>query len=119
MMTDSDLPYTELPSGLKYRELEPGDGSAHPGAKDVVKVHYTGVLEDGEVFDSSLERGQPATFPLSNVIRGWTEGVQLMSPGARFQFLILHDLAYGEDGFGDIIPPLETLKFEIELLEIK
>lgn len=119
MITESDLPYTELESGLKYRELEPGDGSAHPTAKDVVTVHYTGVLEDGEMFDSSVERGQPATFPLSNVIKGWTEGVQLMSPGARFQFLIPHDLAYGEDGFGDVIPPLETLLFEIELLEIQ
>lgn len=118
MITESDLPYTELPSGLKYRELEAGDGSVNPTAKDVVTVHYTGVLEDGELFDSSVERGEPATFPLRNVIKGWTEGVQLMSPGARFQFLIPHDLAYGEDGFGDVIPPLETLKFEIELLEI-
>lgn len=119
MMTESDLPYTELPSGLKYRELEPGDGSVHPTARDVVTVHYTGVLEDGEVFDSSIERGQPAVFPLGNVIKGWTEGVQLMTPGARFQFLIPHDLAYGEDGFGDIIPPLETLQFEIELLAVQ
>ena len=119
MITESDLPYTKLPSGLKYRELVAGDGSANPTAKNVVTVHYTGVLEDGEVFDSSVERGEPATFPLSGVIAGWTEGVQLMSPGARFQFIIPHEMAYGEDGFGDVIPPLETLKFEIELLEIK
>ncbi len=118
MITESDLPYKELPSGLKYRELTAGDGSKNPSAKNVVTVHYTGALEDGEVFDSSVERGEPATFPLSGVIAGWTEGVQLMSPGARFQFVIPHRLAYGEDGYGDVIPPLETLKFEIELLEI-
>lgn len=119
MITESDLPYTDLPSGLKYRELVAGEGSVHPTSKDVVSVHYSGVLEDGEMFDSSVERGEPAIFPLSNVIKGWTEGVQLMTTGARYQFLIPHELGYGEEGFGDVIPPLETLKFEIELLEIK
>lgn len=118
MITESDLPYTDLPSGLKYRELTAGDGSAHPKATDTVTVHYTGVFENGEVFDSSVQRGQPATFPLNGVIAGWTEGVQLMSPGARFQFVIPHQLAYGEDGYAGVIPPLETLTFEIELLEI-
>jgi FKBP-type peptidyl-prolyl cis-trans isomerase FklB len=117
-MTESDAAFTELPSGLKYREIEPGDGSEKPTKTSLVTVHYEGELEDGEIFDSSLDRGQPATFPLSGVIAGWTEGVQLMSPGARFQFLIPPELAYGEDGFGDVIPPLETLKFEIELLSI-
>ena len=119
MITESDISYTELPSGLKYRELVAGDGTVNPTAKNVVTVHYTGVLEDGEVFDSSVQRDEPATFPLSGVIAGWTEGVQLMSLGARFQFIIPHQLAYGEDGFGAVIPPLETLTFEIELLEIK
>lgn len=119
MITESDLAYTELPSGLKYRELVAGDGSANPTAKSVVTVHYTGALEDGEIFDSSVERGEPATFPLSGVIAGWTQGVQLMSPGARFQFVIPHQLGYGEDSYGAVIPPLATLTFEIELLAIK
>ena len=116
-MTESDVPYTTLPNDLQYRELAPGDGEDHPTAVDVVTVHYTGEFENGDVFDSSVERGQPATFPLSGVIPGWTEGVQLMTKGAKFQFIIPHQLAYGEDGFGDAIPPCETLYFEIELLD--
>lgn len=118
-MTESEAEFTELPSGLKYREIESGEGSGNPAATSLVTVHYEGELEDGEVFDSSIERGQPATFPLSGVIPGWTEGVQMMSPGDKYQFLIPHDLAYGEDGFGDVIPPFETLKFEIELIAFK
>lgn len=118
-MTESDTPYTELPSGLKYRELVAGAGGEKPTAQSTVTVHYQGEFENGEVFDSSIQRGQPATFPLNGVIAGWTEGVQLMTPGSKFQFIIPHDLAYGESGFGDAIPPFETLHFEIELLEVK
>ena len=117
-LTDSDIPYTTTKSGLQYRAITEGDG-AKPSAKNVVTVHYTGCFEDGEEFDSSHGRGEPTTFPLSGVIRGWTEGVQLMSPGAKYQFIIPHDLAYGEDGFGDIIPPYETLHFEIDLIDFR
>lgn len=117
-MTESDAKYTELPSGLKYREITEGKGDK-PTAKSMVTVHYEGTFEDGEVFDSSHQRGEPATFPLGGVIAGWTEGVQLMNPGSVFQFIIPHDLAYGEDGMGDVIPPYETLHFEIELLNFK
>ena len=117
-LTESDLPYSETDSGLKYRALAGGEGDK-PGAGSLVTVHYTGCFENGEVFDSSVERGSPATFPLNGVIPGWTEGVQLMAPGAKYQFVIPHQLAYGEHGFGDVIPPRETLYFEIELLEFR
>jgi len=113
----NEIPYTTLESGLKYRVIEKGEG-AKPTAKNVVKVHYTGKFESGEVFDSSVARGEPATFPLAGVIRGWTEGVQLMPLGAKYEFEIPHGLAYGEEGAGGVIPPFETLFFEIELLEI-
>ena len=117
-LTESDLPYQKTASGLEYRALSEGEGDK-PNATSVVTVHYTGCFENGETFDSSVDRGTPATFPLNGVIPGWTEGVQLMSPGATFQFVIPHQLAYGEDGFGDVIPPMETLHFEIELLEFR
>ncbi|MEM7015408.1 MAG: FKBP-type peptidyl-prolyl cis-trans isomerase [Verrucomicrobiota bacterium] len=117
-MTESDAPYQDLPSGLKYREIVAGKGGDRPTAKSMVTVHYQGEFENGDVFDSSIERGQPAKFPLNGVIAGWTEGVQLMTQGAKFQFIIPHGLAYGEDGFADVIPPYETLHFEIALLEI-
>lgn len=116
-MTESDKEWIELPSGMQYRELTAGDGGVKPNAKSVVSVHYEGRLEDGDLFDSSYERGEPEQFPLRAVIKGWTEGVQLMTKGAVFQFLIPHNLAYGEEGYGDAIPPFETLKFEIELLD--
>ena len=117
-LTESDLPYRSTESGLQYRVLAEGEGNK-PTASSLVTVHYTGCFQDGEVFDSSVERGQPATFPLNGVIPGWTEGVQLMSPGAKYQFIIPHELAYGESGFGDVIPPRETLHFEIELIEVQ
>ena len=118
-MTESDTPYITLPSGLQFRELEKGEGVDRPTEHSVVTVHYQGEFENGEIFDSSIQRGEPSTFPLSGVIPGWTEGVQLMTPGSKFQFIIPHQLAYGEEGFGDAIPPYETLHFEIELLEIQ
>ena len=103
-------------SGLQYEVLEQGDGEK-PAATDTVQVHYTGELLSGEVFDSSRERGEPVTFALNQVIPGWTEGLQLMSEGARYKLYIPSDLAYGPGG-NRAIGPNETLVFDVELLEI-
>ena len=108
----------ETDSGLQYEVLEEGDGSK-PQASDTVTVHYRGTLLDGTVFDSSITRGQPATFTLNQVIAGWTEGVQLMPVGSKYKFFIPSNLAYGEQGAGGRIGPNSTLIFEVELLEIK
>lgn len=104
-------------SGLQYQVLEKGEGDK-PSAESVVKVHYTGKLLSGEVFDSSVERGEPVEFPLNRVIAGWTEGLQLMSPGAKYRFWIPANLAYGPNG-NQRIGPNQVLDFEVELLEIK
>lgn len=104
-------------SGLQYEILTAGEG-AKPTAADKVKVHYTGTLIDGTVFDSSVERGEPISFKLSNVIKGWTEGLQLMSVGSKYKFYIPSDLAYGERQQGQTIGPNSTLIFEVELLGI-
>ncbi len=109
---------TETESGLQYEVLSEGDGE-QPGASDTVVVHYEGSLLDGSVFDSSYERGNPATLPLNGVIKGWQEGLQLMSVGAKYKFFIPAALAYGESGAGQQIGPNEALIFEVELLEIK
>jgi FKBP-type peptidyl-prolyl cis-trans isomerase FklB len=108
-------------SGLQYQVLSSaGDSSAPmPSEDDTVSVHYEGTLTDGSVFDSSVQRGQPATFPLNGVIPGWTEGLQLMKVGDKFRFFIPSDLAYGPNGAGDAIPPNAVLIFDVELLEIK
>jgi FKBP-type peptidyl-prolyl cis-trans isomerase len=90
-----------------------------PMATDEVTVHYRGTLIDGTQFDSSYDRNEPATFPLNGVIKGWTEGVQLMPIGSKFKFYIPYDLAYGEGGAGGTIPPFSTLIFEVELISIK
>lgn len=105
-------------SGLQYEVLKMGDG-AKPKATDKVKVNYEGKLLNGTVFDSSYKRGQPITFPLNSVIKGWTEGVQLMPVGSKFRFYIPSALAYGENGAGTTIAPNSTLIFDVELLGIE
>ncbi len=107
------------PSGLQYEVITDGTG-AKPVATDKVKVHYVGTLLDGSKFDSSVDRGEPVTFPLGNVIKGWTEGLQLMPVGSKYRFFIPADLGYGERGApGGQIGPNETLIFEVELINIE
>ena len=105
-------------SGLSYKVINSGSGTANPKATDVVKVHYTGMNIDGSVFDSSVERGQPVQFPLDKVIPGWTEGLQLMVVGDKWTFVIPANLAYGAGGRPPVIAPNATLIFEVELLGI-
>ena len=109
---------TVTESGLQYKVLTVGDG-AMPTAEDTVTVHYEGRLFDGTVFDSSLERGEPATFPVGGVIAGWTETLQLMPVGSKWQLFIPADLAYGENGAGNVIQPNSALVFDVELLAIQ
>ena len=106
-----------LPSGLQYTVITEGTG-AKPKATDRVKCHYEGTLTNGQVFDSSYRRGEPAVFPLNGVIAGWTEGVQLMAEGAKYRFFIPYHLAYGERGAGQSIPPYAALVFDVELIEV-
>ncbi len=105
-------------SGLQYEILKEGTGP-RPSAADTVAVHYEGKLLDGTVFDSSIARGQPAVFPLGQVIPGWTEGVQLMPVGSKYRFTIPPQLGYGESGAGGVIPPNAVLVFDIELLAVQ
>ena len=107
-----------LPSGLQYQVLKEGNGKS-PKATDKVVCHYEGMLIDGTMFDSSVQRGEPATFPLNGVIAGWTEGLQLMKEGAKYRFYIPYQLGYGERGAGASIPPFATLVFDVELIEVK
>ena len=104
-------------SGLQYRVVQEGTG-ASPADTSSVTVHYTGKLVDGTVFDSSLKRGEPTTFGVNQVIAGWTEGLQLMKEGAKYEFYIPYNLAYGERGAGGAIPPYATLIFEVELISV-
>jgi len=106
-----------LPSGLQYEVLKKGTG-ARPKASDKVKCHYHGTLINGTVFDSSVQRGEPAVFGVSQVIQGWVEALQLMETGAKWRLFIPSGLAYGERGAGDSIEPNSTLIFEVELLDI-
>jgi len=105
-----------LESGLQYKVIKEGKG-VQPGPTDTVKVHYTGSLINGEVFDSSVERGEPVSFPVNGVIAGWTEALQLMPTGSKWQLFIPADLAYGANG-NRSIGPNETLLFDVELLEV-
>ena len=106
-----------LPSGLQYQVLKEGNGKK-PTAKDTVQCHYEGFLIDGTGFDSSIQRGEPATFPLQQVIAGWTEGLQLMQEGAKYRFFIPYRLGYGEGGAGNSIPPFAALIFDVELIQV-
>jgi FKBP-type peptidyl-prolyl cis-trans isomerase FkpA len=106
------------PSGLVYRSLKDGTGTS-PAASDKVKVHYRGTMPDGKEFDSSYKRGEPIEFPLSGVIKCWTEGVQRMKVGGKAKLTCPSAIAYGESGAGGVIPPNATLLFEVELLGIK
>ena len=107
-----------LPSGLCYEIIKEGTG-AFPKATDTVKVHYTGTLVDGKKFDSSVDRGEPAEFPLNGVIKGWTEGLQKINKGGKIKLYVPSDLAYGDEGRPPTIPPAATLVFDVELLDIK
>jgi FKBP-type peptidyl-prolyl cis-trans isomerase FklB len=107
----------ELPSGMQFEVMVQGDGEL-PSASDNVKCHYHGTLVDGTVFDSSVQRGEPAQFPVNGVIQGWQEALQLMPVGSKWKLFIPPHLAYGENGAGGVIGPNATLVFEVELLEI-
>jgi FKBP-type peptidyl-prolyl cis-trans isomerase FklB len=108
---------TELPSGLQYEVITEGIGPK-PNQNNTVTCHYHGTLIDGTIFDSSVQRGKPASFPLNQVIKGWTEGVQLMPEGSKWRFFIPPNLGYGERQVGPTIGPNSTLIFEVELLGI-
>lgn len=107
-----------LPSGLQYKVLTSGDGKT-PQATDTVKTHYHGTLIDGTVFDSSVDRGEPVSFPVNQVIPGWTEALQLMKEGDKWQLFVPADLAYAERGAGGKIGPNSTLVFEVELISVE
>ena len=106
-----------LPSGLQYKVIQPGTGKT-PGGTDKVTVHYRGTLVDGSEFDSSHKRGKPASFQVGRVVKGWTEALQLMQEGAKWELFIPPELAYGERGAGARIPPNSTLIFEVELISV-
>ncbi len=110
--------YKTTPSGLQYKVQKEGTGKS-PGAYDTVEVNYEGRLLDGRVFDSSYENKQPITFRLSRVIKGWTEGLQLMKEGAIYYFIIPPELAYGDSSAGPLITPNSTLWFKVELIDVK
>lgn len=110
--------YQSTPSGLRYKVIKEGEGN-HPAATDVVLVNYEGKLVDGTVFDSSFQRGEPISFPLNAVIPGWTEGLQLMTPGSVYEFVIPYNLAYGEMGRPPVIPQKADLVFLVELISIQ
>ena len=108
---------TVLPSGLQYEVITEGDGKK-PSATDRVQCHYEGTLIDGTVFDSSIKRGEPAVFGVNQVIKGWVEALQLMQEGAKWRLYIPYDMAYGEHGAGEMIPPYSALVFDVELIKV-
>ncbi|MBR5594579.1 MAG: FKBP-type peptidyl-prolyl cis-trans isomerase [Bacteroidaceae bacterium] len=108
---------TVLPSGLQYEVLVAGNGKK-PSATDRVQCHYEGTLIDGTVFDSSIKRGEPAVFGVNQVIKGWVEALQLMEEGAKWRLYIPYDMAYGEHGAGEMIPPYSALVFDVELIKV-
>lgn len=111
--------FTLLPSGLQYKVIKEGGEGVSPKIDDTVTVKYTGKLADGTVFDSTdNHNGEPATFPLKGLIKGWQEGLQLMTPGAVYEFIIPSDLAYGKQGYPGAIPPDATLTFDVELISV-
>ena len=119
MSNQSSGEFITTPSGLQYRILNKGSGDENPVPESVVSVHYIGKLTNGLEFDSSYKRNQPTSFPVNGVIQGWTEALQLMKEGDKWELIIPPDLGYGSKGAGNIIPPDSTLIFEVELLEIK
>ena len=114
---DAASEFTQTPSGLRYRILRKGEGDP-PKASDTVRVHYVGKLDDGSEFDSSYRTGKPAEFSLSGVVKGWTEGLQLVQPGGMIELQVPPELGYGRDGVPGAIPPGATLNFTVELIEI-
>ena len=106
-----------LPSGLQYQVLTEGNGKK-PSATDRVQCHYEGTLIDGTIFDSSIKRGEPAVFGVNQVIKGWVEALQLMQEGAKWRLYIPYDMAYGEHGAGEMIPPYSALIFDVELIKV-
>ena len=110
---------TETASGLQYKILSQGDENENPKETDTVTMHYHGTLINGKVFDSSVDRGRPVSIPLNGVIKGWTEGLQLMTIGSKYKFFIPPELGYGKRDTYGVIPPNSVLIFELELLEFK
>ena len=108
---------TVLPSGLQYQVITEGNGKK-PSATDRVQCHYEGTLIDGTIFDSSIKRGEPAVFGVNQVIKGWVEALQLMQEGAKWRLYIPYDMAYGEHGAGEMIPPYSALIFDVELIKV-
>ena len=108
---------TTVPSGLQYEVIKEGNGKK-PSATDRVQCHYEGTLIDGTIFDSSIKRGEPAVFGVNQVIRGWVEALQLMQEGAKWRLYIPYDMAYGEHGAGEMIPPYSALVFDVELIKV-
>ena len=108
---------TTLPSGMQYEVIKEGNGKK-PSATDRVQCHYEGTLIDGTIFDSSIKRGEPAVFGVNQVIKGWVEALQLMQEGAKWRLYIPYDMAYGEHGAGEMIPPYSALIFDVELIKV-